>query len=222
MKGTIMKKFFVPLLCALAVLTLTACGNKTTSPTSKQTYSSSDEAVYKQPTANGGTGAAITDNTPNTTSSAAANTSTPSTTSDTSSLYETEEENGGIIITKYLGTGDKVSIPSKIAKKDVIGIADHAFRGVDMKTLIIPGSVREIGTHSFSGCSNLENLTLGDGVKTINGYAFADCPNLALVTLPDSVREINSGAFNSCPNLKLTYKGDTYTAVNIEDLYDFF
>lgn len=216
-----MKKLFLPFLCVLVVLSLTACGEKTTSGVNKTlSSSSSSTAVYKQPTASG-TGTKIVESVPNTVSSTA-NVSATVTASDITSLYETEEQDGGVVITKYLGTGDKVTVPSKIDKKDVIGIADHAFRGADMKTLIISGTVKEIGTHSFSGCSNLENLTLGDGVEIINGYAFADCPNLALVTLPDSVREIDSGAFNSCPSLNLTYKGETYTAVNVEDLYDIY
>ena len=47
-----------------------------------------------------------------------------------------------------------------------------------------------MGVTSFSGCINLEKLTLCDGLKTIDQCAFLNCPKLKNVSVPLSVTEI--------------------------------
>lgn len=113
-------------------------------------------------------------------------------------------------------------MPSVIGGKSVLKIDEHAFRGTEITNVIIPGAIRTIETHAFSGCDKLEQLTIGDGVKTLEDYAFADCPKLTLVSLPDSLKEIGTGAFRNCPNIMITYKGQTYTITNVDELYEIF
>lgn len=215
-----MKKLLTILLCGAAVCTLTACKNNET-PVVRPAASSSKGTPYKEPTtaSRGGTTDVIGTSSPTTSSSSRFNYIS---TSDVEKDYEVEDDLGGVNITRYRGEGGKVTIPSKIGGKAVIGIEQHAFRGSEVTNVVIPSSVRVIGTHSFSGCDKLESLTIYEGVEEINAYAFADCPKLALVSLPDSIREIGSDSFRNCPSLLLTYKGQTYTITNVEDLYLIF
>lgn len=206
-----MKKIISIFFCVISICALTGCKKNTTA--APVISSSKSGTVYKEPT---GGGVTIIGDTPADTPSVTA------TTSEAASDYEIEDDLGGVNIVRYHGDGGKVTIPQKIGGKTVIQIDEHAFRGSLVTNVIIPGTVREIETHAFSGSYLLETLTLAEGVQIIDGYAFSNCERLSLVTLPDSIKEINAGAFNDCPNLKLTFKGETYTAVNLEELYEHF
>lgn len=206
-----MKKFVSIILCGIMIFTLTGCKKKSASA-SPVISSSKSGTIYKEPT---GGGVTIVDPVVSVPTVTAA-------TSEADSDYEVEDDLGGVNIVSYHGAGGKINIPQKIGGKTVIQIDEHAFRGVEVTSVTIPGTVREIETHAFSGCYLLETLTIAEGVQIIDGYAFSNCERLSLVTLPDSIVEINAGAFNDCPKLVLTFKGETYTAANLEELYEYF
>ena len=67
------------------------------------------------------------------------------------------------------------------------------------------GDVTEIGSSSFSDCSSLTSVTIGDSVTTIGNHAFAFCSRLTSVTIPDSVITIGNDAFHSCSSLISVY-----------------
>lgn len=208
-----MKKSLIIILAVTLVLTLTGCKKKHASVT-PVVSSSKSETVYKEPDYNGGI--TIIDDTP------ASVPTVTSVTSEAASDYEIEDFFGEAHIVGYYGDGGKINIPQMIGGKTVVMIDEYAFRGAEVTSVIIPGTVREIETHAFSGCYLLETLTLAEGVEIIDGYAFANCEQLTYVTLPDSVREINAGAFNYCPKVRVTFKEKMYTAENLEELYEFF
>ena len=206
-----MKKFASIFLGVVLILTFTGCKKKS-APVNPVVSSSKSETIYKEPTGGGVTIIDPVMSAPTVTS----------TTSEAASDYEVEDYFGGANIVRYHGEGGKITIPQTIGGKTVVMIDEYAFRGALVTSVTIPGTVREIETHAFSGCYLLETLTLADGVEIIDGYAFSGCERLSLVTLPDSVREINAGAFNYCPKLVLTFRGKTYTAANLEELYEYF
>lgn len=206
-----MKKIVSIFLGVVLILTFTGCKKKS-APINPVVSSSKSGTIYKEPTGGGVTIIDPVTSAPTVTA----------TTSEAASDYEVEDYFGGANIVRYHGEGGKITIPQKIGGKTVVMIDEHAFRGAEVTSVTIPGTVREIETHAFSGCYLLETLTLAEGVEIIDGYAFSDCERLSLVTLPDSVREINAGAFNYCPKLVLTFKGKTYTAANLEELYEYF
>lgn len=60
--------------------------------------------------------------------------------------------------------------------KRCVRIKKGAFRGNgELKGVIIPGSIREIGDEAFSGCVGLAHLQFSEGLDTIGCYAFKDC-----------------------------------------------
>lgn len=73
--------------------------------------------------------------------------------------------------------------------------------GEEIKDLIIPNSITEIGETVFAGCSGLTSLTIPAGVTYIGENAFCECHGLTEVTIPNSVLVIGGYAFGECHGL---------------------
>lgn len=136
-------------------------------------------------------------------------------------LYEFE--NGEAIITGYIGTDLDIVIPSEIEGRPVTRIGYNsdeekgAFRGYDMKSIIIPEGVEFINDHAFDDCLMLENISLPN---TLKGFYHGTDPYKGHFTQyelddtkwfndqPDGVLYID--------NVLLGIKGDTYSSNSIE------
>lgn len=93
------------------------------------------------------------------------------------------------------------SVTYKNISMAVEKVKPYAFYGYDyIKTLILD-YVGEIETYSFSGCTNLNTVTLGNDINSIDDYVFSDCTNLNTVTLGDGINTIGDYAFSGCTNL---------------------
>ena len=96
-------------------------------------------------------------------------------------------------------TDTDIVIPATYEGKPVTGIGDWAFgdKGSPITSVVIPGSVKEIGVGAFVCCDYLESVTMYNGVVAICGSAFAQCPSLTSITIPDSVTIIGDDAFGA-------------------------
>ena len=113
---------------------------------------------------------------------------------------ELVSSNGNLLLVDKSGT---LTIPDSVTK-----IGDGAFAELkedpelpSLKTVIIPGSVKEIGNNAFRGNSSIEKVIIQDGVETIGSRAFYKCTNLQEIYMPDSVTNIGNNCFRSCINL---------------------
>ncbi len=75
-----------------------------------------------------------------------------------------------------------------IESLDLTGIDNEtipagAFEGMQLKDVIVPETVTEIGAGAFKDCENIESLTL-PGVTSIGEGAFEGCGNLTSILLP--------------------------------------
>ena len=82
----------------------------------------------------------------------------------------------------------------------IVSIAATAFYGRAIENIVIPGTVKSIGTLAFYGCKNLESVEIL-GAQTIADYAFTDCTLLRKMVLSSEVSEIGEHAFSSLPKL---------------------
>ena len=71
----------------------------------------------------------------------------------------------------------------------------------EIKDLVIPNSVKNIGSYAFSGCSSLTSVTIGESVTSIGEEAFSGCSKLTSVTIGESVTSIGEEAFSGCSKL---------------------
>ena len=87
-------------------------------------------------------------------------------------------------------------------------IGDHAFYMSSIKTIEIPGSVKEIQLSTFE-CSALVNVVINEGTTIIVNYVFSHCRDLTDLWLPKSLTYIAESAFRSCTDLKNIYYNST-------------
>ena len=107
-------------------------------------------------------------------------------------------------------------IPETYEGKPVSAIENAAFDScIELKSIIIPDSVKDIGEYAFYGCSGLKSVTLSNSVTSIDFNAFNGCCGLTNITLPDSVVFIDSEAFRDCSGLTGIIIPDGVTKIGI-------
>ena len=72
-----------------------------------------------------------------------------------------------LTITQYTGSGGPVTMPTNINGMSVIGIAEDAFESSSVTSVVIGGTVTDIGEGAFIGCSALTTVTIPDSVTNI-------------------------------------------------------
>lgn len=75
------------------------------------------------------------------------------------------------------------------------------FEWVELRTVYIPNSVRNIGIKAFRGCKSLTFIHLPPSIETIEYGAFYDCQSLSSIDLPDSITYIGAYCFGYCSSL---------------------
>lgn len=102
-------------------------------------------------------------------------------------------------VEKYKEDAKKVVI-----KNGIPSVGDDCFAGFgNIKEVVFPEALQQIGSNAFCECSKLEKADLEDtGLKAISGTTFASCGSLEEVVLPDTVSTIEEAAFQECTSLK--------------------
>ena len=65
-----------------------------------------------------------------------------------------------------------------------------------IKSVILPQSVRTIGQYAFEGCKHLKQIFIPANVDTIADFAFRYCNNLCAVSMEEGLRFVGSQAFS--------------------------
>lgn len=89
---------------------------------------------------------------------------------DTANFEIAENEDGTVIISRYIGSETDIVIPSQIGGKTVSAIGN------------VMGT-----TGAFEGCTSITAVVIPDGVTEIQDNAFYGCTSLETVTIPSSV-----------------------------------
>ena len=128
---------------------------------------------------------------------------------DTSSCYQFEN---GIIIDYNPSCGTDVTIPTMINGANVTGIAENAFNGKNLTSVVIPNSIVTIGNNAFFNNDELEEIIIDDkydgtDFTSLNENAFPSNVNI-------SYRNELTNALKSLPkeyNIKIDSSIDTNT-----------
>ena len=107
---------------------------------------------------------------------------------------------GNLLLMSEDGT---LTIPERVTK-----IGEGAFSNLEgLKTIIIPGTCKEIAQNAFAYNPTLETVIMEDGVEKIGANAFRECTSLTTVEMPDSVTEVGEICFygdSKLENVKLS------------------
>ena len=125
-----------------------------------------------------------------------------------------EEVEGGYKILGYVDGVDLplLYIPSYIKRKPVVSIAKQAF--YESKTLTavyVPSTVKDIGNRAFSGCHNLDRVSIQGGNLKIGASVFRNCSSLKRVVFNGAAAELGDYAFASCSNIAIYYTQNVTT-----------
>ena len=75
-------------------------------------------------------------------------------------------------------------------------ICDRAFFDcLNLTSISIPNSVKDIGEWAFAGCSLLSSIDIPNSVISIGNNAFAGCLSLKYISIPESVICLNGNSF---------------------------
>lgn len=86
-------------------------------------------------------------------------------------------ENGGVILTSYVGNAQRVEIPSTVEGLPVTALDDRIFEGsASLREVVIPSGVKSIGWFAFSGCVSLKTVEIPQSVTVMSYGVFENCP----------------------------------------------
>lgn len=109
-----------------------------------------------------------------------------------------DNDDGTVTITNYIGNNNNIIIPDTIDGKEVSVIANSTFNSDNITSIIIPGSVIEIGSNAFYDCDKLETVTFtDDGLEAIGNDSFNSCKNLQEFTFPTTLETVGDTAFSN-------------------------
>lgn len=128
---------------------------------------------------------------------------------DLDSKVINNESEAYVIDNKILYSADRIRLVScltdaamVIVPKTVRVIGSLAFtRRAKLKKVQLPDGLERIGRDSFSDCDALEEVVIPASVKTISPYAFSGCESLKKVTFLGEVQSLSRTAFSDCFNL---------------------
>lgn len=109
--------------------------------------------------------------------------------------WDYEDTGDEIIINRYKGTKENVTVPEEINGKPVVELANSVFSGLGVKKVTIPDSVEIMGDNIFRDCTRLESVKLSNSITELHGYVFGGCENLKEIILPEELMYFDSTIF---------------------------
>lgn len=95
----------------------------------------------------------------------------------------------------------KAKTKAVLRYKEVDAMPDDLTTGYALEQLFLPDTLRELGVHTFDGCSALTSIVLPAGIVDLPAYAFANCVALSRVGLSENLSDIGEYAFFGCNTL---------------------
>lgn len=107
-------------------------------------------------------------------------------------------------------------IKSVVIGAKVTSIGDYSFTAcINLTSVSISNSVKNIGVNSFAFCTSLKKVTIPTGTTKIEDYAFFGCTSLKTATFSDTVKTVGEGAFIACVELKSVILPKNVTTIGL-------
>ena len=124
---------------------------------------------------------------------------------------------GGVEILGFneFEVGEELVIPETINRKPVIGVGQSAFENMTFYKVVLPYSIKWLGSKAFKGCRSLREINLPDRIRRIDDECFMET-GLRRFCVPQEVRVIPTRCCCDCRNLKtvILHEGITEVSFN--------
>ena len=117
------------------------------------------------------------------------------------------DEIGGTLY-EYTGFDKHIILPSRIDT-----LSSSVFNGVSTESVVIPDTVKEIGSWVFQDCMSLTGVKLPSRLKSIGSHVFEGCWSLKYVKLPVNLTILPEDMFNGCSALEAIIIPDVCTKI---------
>ncbi len=97
-------------------------------------------------------------------------------------------------------------------------IGYRSFAGSALAHLVLPASMREVGSSAFEDCHQLRNVQFNTGLQNIKDHAFKNS-GLVSLELPNGIKEIGEWAFEGCASLKAIQIPPSLTSLGMGAFY---
>lgn len=105
--------------------------------------------------------------------------------------------NNELMLTKYMGSDEDVTIPDSYNNYKVTAIGTSVFSGTEIKSIVIPDTVKEIKDYAFYNCKNLTSITLSKNLEILGTNVFNLCRSLESIEIPSSVKDLGTYTFSA-------------------------
>lgn len=114
--------------------------------------------------------------------------------------FETEIRNGRLVaVPDAEGVVD-------LREEEITQIDAEVFKGnTAIKYIMLPTTVKTIGSSAFEGCSSLKGISIPSRLTEIGDSAFKGCTSLTQLALPNSVTTIGASAFQGDSRLFMVH-----------------
>ena len=101
-----------------------------------------------------------------------------------------------IKITRYIGKGLDVVIPSKLDNYTVTKIGENlTYSNKNVTSVAFPDSVKKLGMYTLVGTTKIKKVTFGKYVTEIPGFFLYECYGIKSYTVPPQITKLNASAF---------------------------
>lgn len=106
---------------------------------------------------------------------------------------------------------DDLIIPNKIDDLPVKEIAEDAFFGTLLESVVLPENLITIGNRAFQDCDCLKSVSLPNSLRRIGEGAFYRCGDLETIKFNEGLESIGNGAFGLTMLERLTFPDSLIT-----------
>lgn len=103
-----------------------------------------------------------------------------------------------------------VTIPASIER-----LSGFCFRGTGIKSIVIPETVKEVGSSNFEDCKDLREVKLPDHLAILEYSLFKGCEKLTDFNWPKSLKIIRKAVFEGCDSINSIFVPPTVAKIEV-------
>ncbi len=110
------------------------------------------------------------------------------------------DDHNQILLSRYLGDEEKITLPEEIDGKKVVGLLESCFWGkTRLKEVVFADTITQVKPRCFRECSSLRRVVLSSRLFSLPTNTFTECDLLEEVTVTGDLIDCDKLAFEDSP-----------------------